>query len=263
MPKGETDNSTPTIENIEEKGKNDLISVCEMQKRKTDNSISAIGDIEEKRKDDLISVCGMQKKETDNSISVIGDIEEKRKDDLISVDRMLKKETDNLREKDIPQKKDNLQRENIALPVVMCIGSERVSGDLLGPAVGRRLVEDYNLRAYVYGVTGRNINGANIDFYDRFIREVHKDSKVVAVDACLGARREIGKIKVGNCGVGAGHAVRKSGKRYGDVGVVGIVAENAEDNVMQLISVEVATVEELSGRIAEYLAENLERLVEN
>jgi putative sporulation protein YyaC len=155
------------------------------------------------------------------------------------------------------------KRENNPLPVVMCIGSDRVSGDLLGPAVGKKLVEEYNLRAYVYGVTGRNINGANIDFYDGFIREAHKGSKVVAVDACLGSRREIGKIKVGSRGVGAGHAVRKSGKRYGDVGVVGIVAENAEDNVMQLISVEVSLVEELSERIAEYLAENLERLIEN
>jgi putative sporulation protein YyaC len=154
------------------------------------------------------------------------------------------------------------KRKNKPLPVVMCIGSDRVSGDLLGPAVGKKLVE-YNLRAYVYGVTGRNINGANIDFYDGFIREVHKDSKVVAVDACLGAEKEIGKIKVGNRGVGAGHAVRKTGKRYGDIGIVGIVAENAEDNVMQLLSVEVSLVEELSARIAEYLAENLERLVGN
>ncbi|MDR2090356.1 MAG: spore protease YyaC [Clostridiales bacterium] len=152
------------------------------------------------------------------------------------------------------------KREGKPLPVVMCIGSDRVSGDLLGPAVGRKLIEEYNLRAYVYGTTGRNINGANIDFYDGFIREIHKESKVVAVDACLGSGREIGKIKIGYRGVGAGYAVRKAGKRYGDVGIVGIVAENAEDNVMQLISVEVSLIEEMSGRIAEYLANNLDAL---
>ncbi|MDR1939802.1 MAG: spore protease YyaC [Clostridiales bacterium] len=147
------------------------------------------------------------------------------------------------------------------LPVIMCIGSDRVSGDLLGPAVGKILVEEYNLRAYVYGVTGRNINGENIDEYDGFIKKIHGGSVVVAVDACLGPEREIGQIKVSRCGVGAGFAVRKPGKRYGDVGVVGIVAKNSSDNVMQLLSAEYSLVEKLSRKVAEYVFGNMSELV--
>ncbi|MDR2047704.1 MAG: spore protease YyaC [Clostridiales bacterium] len=147
------------------------------------------------------------------------------------------------------------------LPVIMCIGSDRVAGDLLGPAVGRRLIEEYGLKAYVYGITGRNINGANIDRYDEFIKTNHRDGKIIAVDACLGSAKDIGGIKVSGVGVGAGYAVGKSGKRYGDIGVVGIVAENAEDNVMQLLSADCGLIEDLSGKVAEYIADNLDTLL--
>ena len=143
------------------------------------------------------------------------------------------------------------------IPVVLCIGSDKVTGDILGPEAGRRLIEEYGIRAYVYGVTGRSVNGANIDKYDGFIREMHADSPIIAVDACLGAKAEIGNIKISGKGIGAGLAVRKSEKRYGDIGVVGIVAENSEDNVMQLISAEYDKVKDLSARVAEYVASNL------
>ncbi|MDR1905547.1 MAG: spore protease YyaC [Clostridiales bacterium] len=146
---------------------------------------------------------------------------------------------------------------NKKIPVIMCIGSDRVTGDLLGPAVGKMLIENFNLKAYVYGVTGRNINGENIDAYDAFLREVHRDSRIIAVDACLGGENEVGKIKVSRCGVGAGFAVRGGKKRYGDVGIVGIVAKNDKDNIMQLMSVEYDFVEKLSRRIAEYINANL------
>jgi putative sporulation protein YyaC len=143
----------------------------------------------------------------------------------------------------------------------MCIGSDKVAGDLLGPAVGRILIEEYNLRAYVYGVTGRNINGENVDKYDGFIRDVHKDSAVIAIDACLGSEKEIGEIKISRRGVGAGYAVRRAGKRYGDIGIVGIVAKSSDDNVMQLVSVEYSFVEGLSRKLAEYISANIDTLL--
>ncbi|MDR3262862.1 MAG: spore protease YyaC [Clostridiales bacterium] len=153
------------------------------------------------------------------------------------------------------------ERKKTGLPVIMCIGSDKVSGDILGPEVGRRLISDYNLGAYVYGITGRNINGENIDSYDSFIREVHKDSAVIAVDACLGGEKEIGNIKISKRGIGAGFAVGKKDKRYGDVGLVGIVGKISDDNVMQLISADCGLVEALSGKIAEYLADNMEKIL--
>jgi putative sporulation protein YyaC len=126
--------------------------------------------------------------------------------------------------------------------------------------VGKKLTSNYDIAAYVYGVTGRNVNGVNIDGYYDFVRKNHGDSAVIAVDACLGNKSEIGKIKIGRAGIGAGYAVGKTGKRYGDVGVVGIVGENTADNVMQLLSVKYDLIEDLSGRIARYLAENLNSL---
>jgi len=36
-------------------------------------------------------------------------------------------------------------------PVILCVGSDRLTGDALGPLVGSFLTKDYNVPTYVYG----------------------------------------------------------------------------------------------------------------
>lgn len=136
------------------------------------------------------------------------------------------------------------------LPVIICIGSSGVSGDSLGPMVGDLLRQRYNVSAYVYGSVSRPVNGVNYEQYVDFILEKHRGSFVIAVDACVGDKKDVGKIKLSTRGLSAGGALNKNLRRIGDIGILGVVSEKQSDNLVALMSVPYAFVDEMSRNIA-------------
>jgi len=149
----------------------------------------------------------------------------------------------------------NLNAKNF--PVVICIGSASVSGDSLGPMVGDLLREKYNVKAYVYGGIRQPVNGVNYTKYLQHVREQHKESFIFAVDACVGERTDIGKIKISTGGVSAGGALNKNFARVGDIGILGVVAERQNDNLSALMQVSYNIVNQMSAVIAKRLADVL------
>ena len=139
--------------------------------------------------------------------------------------------------------------------VVICIGSDKVSGDMLGPLVGSSLREEYHLPYPVYGVVGESVNGVNLEEYLEMISVRHKGSRIIAVDAALGNERDVGKIRLKKGGIKAGGALDRVGDKVGDIGIVGVVAEERDpkDVYRALLGVPFALVEELASRISEMI----------
>ena len=139
--------------------------------------------------------------------------------------------------------------------IVICIGSDRVSGDMLGPLVGSSLKEKYHLPCPVYGAVGESVNGINLEEYLSMISSRHKESRIIAVDAALGRNEDIGRIRLKRGGIRAGGALDRAGERIGDLGIVGVVAEEREpkDVYAALLGVPFPFVEALAGRIAEMI----------
>ena len=135
-------------------------------------------------------------------------------------------------------------------PVIICVGTPKVNGDSLGPRVGDRLKELYDVPAYVYGTTSSPVTGLNFRSYMEHVRIFHPDSVVIAVDACLGGKAEIGKIKYGLQGLKAGSALKKELGKVGDVTFLGVVAESGENNFRSLVSADTASVDKLAEKIA-------------
>ena len=83
-------------------------------------------------------------------------------------------------------------------PVILCIGTDRVTGDSLGPLAGSFL-EAYG--AYhpltVYGTLDAPVHALNLSRVMRRIKNKHPRSPILAVDASLGARRHVGYITLG------------------------------------------------------------------
>lgn len=136
------------------------------------------------------------------------------------------------------------------IPVILCIGSEKICGDSLGPAVGDLLTEKYNIKCFVYGISERSVNGETLNAYLDFIRFVHKDAPLLAVDACLGKNTSVGKIKASVNGVCPKKAVTGSGERVGDVGILGVVGQTGGGALAELMSVPAERVEFMSAQIA-------------
>ena len=110
------------------------------------------------------------------------------------------------------------------LPVVLCIGSDRVTGDCLGPIVGQMLVER-GVNAFVYGTLGRPITALNLAEAVEHIKHAHPDKKVLAVDSSVGKLSDVGKIRVAFGAIAPGSADGKKLPRVGDVSVTATVTD--------------------------------------
>lgn len=139
-------------------------------------------------------------------------------------------------------------------PVVVCFGTMSISGDSLGPMVGTLLATRYNIPAFVYGTEQRPVNGKNMDDWLDFIRDAHHGSLFIAVDASLGTADKVGQIIIRPDGV-CPAAIKGKKERFGDVGILAVVAENKGDALMQLMSVSQLYVSELADKVALLLKE--------
>ncbi len=107
--------------------------------------------------------------------------------------------------------------------IFVCIGTDRSTGDSLGPLVGT-LLEEQNLSPfYVYGTLDDPIHAVNLTEKLREINTKHFNPFLVGIDACLGRIKNVGVIQLGNGPVKPGAGVNKELPAVGDIHITGIV----------------------------------------
>ncbi|MBU2701533.1 putative sporulation protein YyaC [Sporomusaceae bacterium BoRhaA] len=124
--------------------------------------------------------------------------------------------------------------------VFLCIGSDRYTGDALGPLIGSYLEE--NIDSIVYGTLERPVHAGNlkaviIEIGQRFFRPM-----IIAVDACLGQKNEIGHIEIWEGTIEAGIAVGNKLPKTGDIAMIGIVNAASSLGYRELQSTSLALV---------------------
>ena len=107
--------------------------------------------------------------------------------------------------------------------VIFCIGSDRMTGDCLGPYVGRQLLPYQDSRRHVYGTLNNPIHACNLAKAQQWVSLHHPFALIIAVDAALGEKKHLGHIAVKNGPVYPGAGVRKSLSPVGDIAVTGVV----------------------------------------
>ena len=118
---------------------------------------------------------------------------------------------------------------NNDMPIIVCIGSDLILGDSLGPLVGTML-KKRKTRAYIYGTLNFPVTAKEIEYARTYIKSMHPNSKIIAIDAGVGNSDEIGLIKVLNKGLYPGLGVNKKLGLIGDISIVGIVAGKSNKN---------------------------------
>lgn len=142
-------------------------------------------------------------------------------------------------------------------PIVVCFGTAEVSGDSLAPMVGSILKNEYNVKTFVYGDLNHEINGNCIDDTVRFLKNTHEKNLIIAVDASVGKAADVGKIIIKK-GVRPKAAFDKNSKAIGDVGILGVVAENTDDPLCSLLSADAEFVRKMAEKIAKLVNETIE-----
>jgi putative sporulation protein YyaC len=107
--------------------------------------------------------------------------------------------------------------------VVVCVGTDRSTGDALGPLIGTSLSKYRSPHFTLYGTLENPVHAMNLD--DTLIeinRRFHKPF-VIGIDACLGQVSSVGSIQVGVGPVRPGAGVNKDLPPVGDIHITGIV----------------------------------------
>jgi putative sporulation protein YyaC len=107
--------------------------------------------------------------------------------------------------------------------ILLCIGTDRSTGDALGPLVGTRLTEDLPGAYTVLGTLDNPVHASNLADTLDWVNRTYRNPFVVAVDASLGRLESVGVLTVGRGSLKPGAGVNKTLPAVGQVYVTGVV----------------------------------------
>lgn len=107
--------------------------------------------------------------------------------------------------------------------VFICIGTDRSTGDSLGPLIGT-LLQEKNIKSFfIYGTLDEPIHAMNLEEKLKEINEKHFHPFIIGIDACLGRMKSVGCIELGDGPVKPGAGVNKELPAVGHMHITGIV----------------------------------------
>lgn len=137
--------------------------------------------------------------------------------------------------------------------VILCIGTDKMTGDCFGPLVGEKIKEkigtDSRL-ACVYGDLENPIVFNRINPILNEIKEKYKNPYIISIDAALSEERNVGKIIVKKKAIELGKSLKSEEIKVGDIsirGVVGKYYKDYEKNILSLQSTSLYLVRELAS----------------
>lgn len=139
--------------------------------------------------------------------------------------------------------------------VFVCIGTDRSTGDSLGPLIGSKLEEKKLKTFHVYGTLDHPVHALNLEERMKEIKEKHKRSFVVGIDACLGRMNSVGQITIADGPVKPGAAVNKQLPEVGDMHMTGIVNIGGMMEYIVLQNTRLAVVMKMATIIANSIHE--------
>lgn len=135
-------------------------------------------------------------------------------------------------------------------PVVLCIGTDRMIGDSLGPLVGSLLEKKRRSGLAVYGTLSCPVHALNLDETLDEIKKKHPRNPVIAVDASLGDSLQIGKISVRPGSLCPGSGVNKDLPLVGDISITGITGTDCSQPYLALQTARLSIVMEMAEIIS-------------
>lgn len=107
--------------------------------------------------------------------------------------------------------------------VIVCIGTDRSTGDALGPLVGSKLQEKQRNPYYVYGTLATPVHAVNLKKELDSLYVNYLNPYIIGIDASLGKLNNVGMISLGEGPVKPGAGVKKQLPPVGDAHLTGIV----------------------------------------
>ena len=133
--------------------------------------------------------------------------------------------------------------------LVVCIGTDRSTGDSFGPFTGS-LLESSTQYPYIYGTLLHPIHRQNFVRETTYLYDRFADPYIIAVDASLGDRDRIGSIRVRPGSIRPGAAFTGDLPAIGDLAVTGIVGASGAFDYHTLQSARLGLVSHMASQLA-------------
>ena len=132
----------------------------------------------------------------------------------------------------------------------LCIGTDRSTGDSLGPLIGSRLEAEGIGDAVVIGTLEHPVHAVNLDRTLEHIEEHYPDAIIIAVDAAVGRWDHVGLVTLEKGPLRPGLGVRKELAAVGDISITGIVGGAESGDPLFLQSIRLSMVMRLADCIS-------------
>ncbi|GEP65509.1 spore protease YyaC [Clostridium beijerinckii] len=134
--------------------------------------------------------------------------------------------------------------------IFICIGSDRSTGDSLGPLVGHKLKHFSKNNIYIFGTLENPIHAKNIVSKLNEINFNFINPYIIAIDSCLGSINNIGKVFIQKKPLLPGLALNKNLPAVGDMSITGIVNVSGGFDFLVLQNTRLYTVMNLADSIS-------------
>ena len=134
-------------------------------------------------------------------------------------------------------------------PVILCIGTDRIIGDSLGPLVGSMLLKENCKGLPVYGTLSAPVHALHLDSVLKEIHKRHPEHIIIAVDASLGEHSDIGSVYVRSGSLQPGAGVSKTLSSAGDISITGVAAPQSRQPYLALQTTRLSTVAAMAQSI--------------
>ena len=142
---------------------------------------------------------------------------------------------------------------------VVCVGTDRSTGDSLGPLVGTSLRKFRSTAFEVFGTLEEPVHAMNLSDTLKLIHLKYHRPFVIGIDACLGKAASVGSIIVGEGPLRPGAGVNKELPPVGDLHITGVVNVGGFMEYFVLQNTRLHLVMRMAELIAEGLLAAIER----
>ena len=148
-------------------------------------------------------------------------------------------------------------RNNWSELVFLCIGTDRVTGDCLGPFVGQKLSSYSGTVFSVYGTLFQPVHALNLTDIYQHIQTHHPNALIIAIDASLGEKKHLGYVTIANGALHPGAAIHKQLPSVGHIHITGIVNVSGVLEQLTLQTTRLSTVIFLADKIVLGILESI------
>ena len=141
------------------------------------------------------------------------------------------------------------QQKDFQEVVFLCIGSDRITGDSLGPLIGHKLSKEHLSRCIIYGTLDQPVHALNLAEVTAMVHAKHPNCLLIAIDASLGSKRHQEFVTIRKGALASGLGVKKKLPPVGDISITGIVNLSGAFEHFVLQTTRLATVIQLADTI--------------